>query len=86
VLPEDQVWAIVLAAGAGTRLRSLTDDGAGNAVPKQFCSVSGGESLLAQTLARARSIVDSERIMMIVSAAHAQYWRNMPRSTVSADS
>jgi mannose-1-phosphate guanylyltransferase len=57
-------------------LRSLTDDGAGNAVPKQFCSISGGESLLAQTLARAQSIVDSERIVMIVSAAHAQYWRS----------
>ena len=70
------MWAIVLAGGEGTRLRSLTDDGAGNAVPKQFCSVSGGESLLAQTLARARSIVDCVRIVTIVSAAHAQYWRS----------
>jgi Mannose-1-phosphate guanylyltransferase len=43
---EGQVWAIVLAAGAGTRLRSLTDDGAGNAVPKQFCSVSGGNIIV----------------------------------------
>ena len=43
-------WAIVLAGGDGTRLQSLTDDGAGNAVPKQFCSLNGSESLTAQAL------------------------------------
>lgn len=32
-----QVWAIVLAAGDGTRLHSLTADAAGASVPKQFC-------------------------------------------------
>ena len=73
---EGRVWAIVLAAGQGTRLRSLTDDGTGQAVPKQYCSVAGGETLLAQTLARARSVVEYERIVMIVSAAHAHYWRS----------
>jgi hypothetical protein len=31
-------WAVVLAAGEGTRLAALTRDAAGNAVPKQFCS------------------------------------------------
>lgn len=69
------IWAIVLAGGDGTRLRSLTMDGAGNAVPKQFCSFSGGTSLLEQTLDRARSIVEWGRITTIVSVAHRRYWQ-----------
>lgn len=69
------IWAIVLAGGDGTRLRSLTKDGAGNAVPKQFCSFSGGTSLLKQTLDRARSIVEWGRITTIVSVAHTRYWQ-----------
>ncbi len=38
-------WAVVLAAGDGTRLASLTTDSAGKAVPKQFCSLTAGRSL-----------------------------------------
>src|SRR5262245_3901959 len=34
-------WAIVLAAGEGTRLRSLTTMADGVPVPKQFCSLDG---------------------------------------------
>jgi len=41
-------WAVVLAAGDGTRLATLTTDSAGNAVPKQFCSLTGGKSLLQE--------------------------------------
>ena len=85
IAADGRVWAIILAGGAGTRLRSLTDDGTGQAVPKQFCSVSGGDTLLAQTLARARSIVDRERIVMIVSAAHAQYWRSFAQELPAAN-
>ncbi|MET0985542.1 MAG: sugar phosphate nucleotidyltransferase [Steroidobacteraceae bacterium] len=66
----------MLAGGEGTRLHSLTRDDAGNAVPKQFCSLSGRESLLAQTLSRARAIVDRERVTAIVSAHHTQHWRS----------
>lgn len=39
-------WAVVLAAGDGTRLASLTSDDRGRSVPKQFCSLNGGGSLL----------------------------------------
>lgn len=35
-------WAVVLAAGSGTRLSSLTRDSEGAAVPKQFSSLHGG--------------------------------------------
>jgi mannose-1-phosphate guanylyltransferase len=67
-------WAIVLAAGDGNRLRSLTTDTSGNAVPKQFCSLKGGQSLLAETLERALSITDRARTVAIVADAHQRWW------------
>lgn len=76
---QGRVWAIVLAGGDGTRLRGLTGDGAGNAVPKQFCSLDGGASLVEQTLNRAGSVVAVERITTIVSASHAGHWRSALR-------
>jgi mannose-1-phosphate guanylyltransferase len=43
-------WAIVLAGGEGSRLHGLTTDESGVTVPKQFCSLTGGQSLLVETL------------------------------------
>lgn len=40
------IWGLVLAAGDGIRLSALTTDPQGIAVPKQFCSLSGDDSLL----------------------------------------
>ncbi len=44
-------WALVLAAGEGSRLRALTTTN-GVAVPKQFCSLQGGPSLRRHDLDR----------------------------------
>ena len=49
-------WALVLAAGSGTRLSGLTADGTGASVPKQFCSLNGGASLLEEALERAAAV------------------------------
>lgn len=72
---QGHTWAIVLAAGSGTRLSSLTRDASGTAVPKQFCSLDGGPSLIRQALARARSVVSKDRITSVVCPAHVRYWR-----------
>ena len=55
-------WAVVLAAGDGKRLSALTADSEGTPVPKQFCSLNGGESLLQEALQRAKRIVPLERV------------------------
>lgn len=68
-------WALVLAAGEGSRLRTLTTDERGVAVPKQFCSLRGGPSLLERTLARAEAVVPRERVVVVVAAEHAALWR-----------
>jgi mannose-1-phosphate guanylyltransferase len=68
-------WAVVLAAGDGTRLATLTTDSDGNPVPKQFCSLNGGGSLLHQALQRANRVVPGDRVCAIVANQHRPYWR-----------
>ena len=70
-----RTWAIVLAAGEGTRLSALTKDASGKAVPKQFCSLNGGASLLQEAMQRARYVVPRERLCAIVAEQHRPYWR-----------
>jgi hypothetical protein len=43
-------WGVVLAGGAGVRLRPLTQVICGDERPKRFCSLFEGKTLLAQTL------------------------------------
>ncbi len=80
------IWVIVLAGGSGKRLSSLTSDAHGNAVPKQFCSLDGAQSLIEKTLIRATTIVAAERIMAVVTASHSQYWvpalRDLPADNI----
>jgi mannose-1-phosphate guanylyltransferase len=66
-------WAIVLAAGEGTRLRELTTR-SGIPTPKQFCSLRGGRSLLGDALARAARIVPRKRIVVVVAEEHRSFW------------
>ena len=78
-------WALVLAGGSGTRLRSLTtrDD---VFVPKQYCSLRQGASLLTQTLIRAASVAPTARTCAVVAAQHRWCWESqlasMPRANV----
>jgi mannose-1-phosphate guanylyltransferase len=66
-------WAIVLAAGEGTRLRELTT-ARGVSTPKQYCSLRGGRSLLADALARAGRIVPKKRIVVVVAEEHRRFF------------
>jgi mannose-1-phosphate guanylyltransferase len=83
---RQRTWALVLAAGDGTRLATLTTDASGRSVPKQFCSLNGGRSLLEDALQRARRIVPRERLCAIVAADHRRYWQRtlwtLPASNV----
>lgn len=78
-------WALVLAGGSGTRLRSLTtrDD---IFVPKQYCSLRRGPSLLTQALIRAASVAPTARTCAVVAAQHRWCWdsqlASMPRANV----
>lgn len=78
--PANRTWAVVLAAGEGTRLASLTRDASGNSVPKQFCSLNGGSALVHDALQRARHIAPPEQVCAIVAQQHSRYWRKALQS------
>ena len=81
----NNTWALVLAAGEGSRLRALTTH-RGVAVPKQFCSLVGGPSLLEEAILRAEAIVPRQRVCTVVAEQHRVWWeealRFMPRRNV----
>jgi mannose-1-phosphate guanylyltransferase len=70
-------WAVVLAAGEGARLSSLTADRSGIAVPKQYCSLLGGATLLEDALHRAAQVVPAERVTAIVAESHRRWWTGL---------
>jgi mannose-1-phosphate guanylyltransferase len=53
----------------------MTRTRTGISVPKQFCSLTGGSSLLHDALDRAAAIAPSERTCVVVTAQHEQWWR-----------
>jgi len=78
-------WVVVLAAGDGSRLRGVTTNGMGDVVPKQFCSLRGGPSLLLETLDRSESVATRDRICVVVASRHRRWWRAMLSRTPSAN-
>src|ERR1700688_3875072 len=80
----DHLWALVLAAGEGTRLRDLTRRADNGPVPKQYCSLRGGPSLLEETLHLAANVSEAGHIMVIVAAQHRRWWMSAPSSLPAA--
>jgi len=77
--PEDdrvtgETWAVILAGGEGTRLRSFTTSREGATTPKQFCRFRDERSLLSVTLDRALRITSPERVLAVVMDAHRRWW------------
>ncbi len=78
-------WVIVLAAGEGRRLHCLTTTSVGVAVPKQFCSLYGGRSLLQETLRRAAAIAQPDHVCAVVAEQHRHWWRRALKSLESGN-
>jgi mannose-1-phosphate guanylyltransferase len=74
-----KVWGLVLAGGDGNRLRALTTAPCGAAVPKQFCSLHGGQSLIEDAFDRAAALIDHAHICTIVAHQHRQWWSEIDR-------
>ncbi len=67
-------WAVILAGGDGTRLKSLTRKIAGDERPKQFCSVLGGATLLEETQRRTALELAEARTLYAVNQLHEPYY------------
>ena len=74
---KDRQWALILAAGEGSRLRALTTQPCGTPVPKQYCSLHGGQSLVEDAIRRAQSQVAAHRVCAIVAQQHHLWWSSI---------
>src|SRR6266404_687886 len=73
-IPDESRWAVILAGGEGTRLRSLTRSIAGDERPKQFCVVCGKETLLQQTVRRVARVVRPSRTKVVLTRDHESFF------------
>src|SRR5262245_840244 len=71
-------WAVILAGGDGTRLRSLTRSISGDERPKQFCRLFGGQTLLDQTRQRVSLSVELDKTLVVVTAGHEKFYQQLP--------
>ena len=65
---HNDVWAIVLAGGEGTRVRGFLKQLCGGDGLKQFSPIIGRRSMLQHTLDRMRQLVPPERTVIVVGA------------------
>jgi mannose-1-phosphate guanylyltransferase len=87
--PQDRLRAaVVLAGGDGRRLEPFVRRLRGDALPKQYVSLYGTQSLLERTFTRVERLVPPDRIMTVVTRNHLQYpdacrqLANRPTNTV----
>lgn len=69
------LWVLILAAGEGTRVAAFTRDETGTNVPKQYSGAFGPVTLLDLALRRARRLVPSSRIAVVVAEQHRRWWK-----------
>lgn len=67
-MSDQQVYAVILAGGSGSRLWPLSR----RDLPKQFLALNGEASLLQNTINRLSPTIDAERVMIITQEAHAK--------------
>ena len=72
-MPAEERWSVVLAGGRGTRLAALTTV-AGETIPKQYCALAGGASMLRRALWRAAATSGRERMLVVVTAEQRRWW------------
>jgi mannose-1-phosphate guanylyltransferase len=70
-------WALILAGGDGSRLRSLTSQISGDPRPKQFCPIIDGETLLDRTRRRVDLLTRADQQVIVVSRPHEPYYRGL---------
>lgn len=67
-------WGIILAGGDGKRLLPLTRRITGDDRPKQFCALSGGQTLLDQTRRRLANVVSERQTLIVLTRTHEPFY------------
>ncbi len=72
-------WGVILAGGEGKRLLPLTRKITGDDRPKQFCALTGGETLLEQTRRRVSQVVADRHALLILTKVHERFYKDQLR-------
>jgi mannose-1-phosphate guanylyltransferase len=73
--PAKRLWAVILAAGKGTRLGSVTRALCGRELPKQFVALTTPRTLLQETVERIGPLIPPDRTVVVVSERYAEIAR-----------
>ena len=71
---DSKYAALILAGGDGVRLSSFTREVFGYHLPKQFCPLFEGKTLLEQTLHRVSLLVPPSQTLTVLNRAHRQFY------------
>jgi mannose-1-phosphate guanylyltransferase len=78
--------ALLLAGGDGIRLRELTNEITGTPIPKQYCRLLQGASLLEAAISRVQLLFPLERINVIMNRNHLDFAKDqvstLPESNI----
>src|SRR5579863_2114422 len=67
-------WGVILAGGDGKRLLPLTRRITGDDRPKQFCALTGGDTLLRQTRQRVGRAIPPSQTLLVMTRTHERYY------------
>src|SRR5262247_3599120 len=67
-------WGVILAGGDGKRLLPLTRKLTGEDRPKQFCALSGTDTLLKETWKRVSHVVPQPNILLVLTRTHERFY------------
>src|SRR5260370_13435455 len=77
--------AVILAGGDGVRLSSYTREVYGYHLPKQFCPLFDGETLLEQTIRRVSILVPPSQTLTVLNRAHRKFYAPILNGTAAGD-
>src|SRR5260370_17540031 len=76
---------VILGGGDGVRISSYTREVYGYHLPKQFCPLFEGETLLEQTMHRVSILVPPAQTLTVLNRAHRKFYAPILKGTAASD-